>query len=300
MNDTPIDPKLLQLLQKGEYPKAKQWLYQTHFSRWCRQVQASFPFFLEREIQDCWHKIFRHFKDQLVAGQLQLTQKGIIGLNNSLSVHLSNMVKQQLGKHYKKVSKDSEDYRVIYAIQEHQDVFMTTIYHHYRAFFLGYANRHYPAMRQESMQDIFQDALIVIIEYVQKEKLRLVETEEGSIIVGLKNDTTIRTLLIAIGRRMLAKATKKKKESLLDPGDFLNPEYEAGEEEMEEQREEMTRATLKVIKQIKFEEKQLLFYKYWLGLTAEDMKILMKADTAVAIRTRLSRLRARIRNLIKR
>lgn len=300
MNETPINPKLLQLLQEGDYPKARQWLYQNYFSEWCQKVQASFPFFLENEIRNAWQKVFRHFKDQLASGHLQLTPRGMVGLTDSLSVHLSNMVKQEIGKHYKQVSEDSEDYRVVYAIQEHRDVYLTTIYHHYRTFFLGYANRHYPNMGIEIIQDIFQDALIVIIEYVQKGRLRLVETEEGSIIVGLKHDTTIRTLMIAIGRRMLAKATKKKKESLLDPSNFSEPEYEASEEENEEDREEMATAILAVIKQIKFEEKQLLFYKYWLSLTADEMKVLMKAETAVAIRTRLSRLRTRIRKLIKR
>ena len=111
------------------------------------------------------------------------------------------MVKRQIGKHYKKVSESSEDYRVIYAIQEHQDTYLSDIYHHFRDLFMGYASRHYPNMQQEVIQDIFQDALIVIIEYVKKERLRLVETDEGSIIVGLNSDTTLTTLLIGIGRR---------------------------------------------------------------------------------------------------
>lgn|GEM_PF-6450616 len=300
MNDTPIDPKLLQLLQKGEYDTARQWLHQNHFSNWRRQIQSRFPFFRENEIEDSWRKVFSVFRKALQEQSLVLSENNVIGIEGSLPVHLSNMVKRQIGKQYKKVSEDSEDYRVIYAIQEHQDAYMAEIYHHFRALFVGYANRHYPAMRQEVIQDIFQDALIVIIEYVKKEKLRLVETEEGSIIVGLNSDTAIRTLLIAIGRRMLAKVSNKKKESLLDPVDFLEPEYEAGDEENLEQREELASAILKVIKHFKFEEKQLLFYKYWLTLSADEMKVLMKADTAVAIRTRLSRLRAKIRNLIKR
>ncbi len=301
MNNTPIDPKLLQLLQEGEFDFAEQRLYQSHFSNWCQEMQSIYPFFRKSEIEDCWHKVFSRFKKELLEQTLKLTETKVIGITDSLPVHLSNMVKRQIGKQYKKVSESSEDYRVVYAIQEHQDTYISEIYHHFRALFLGYAKRHYPNMRQEVIQDIFQDALIVIIEYVKKERLRLVETEEGSIIVGLNNDTTIRTLLIGIGRRMLAKASNKQRETLLDPGDFLEPQYEEQEEEEREAgREEMAIAILKVIKNIKFEEKQLLFYKYWLTLSTEEMKVLMKAETAVAIRTRLSRLRARIRNLIKR
>lgn len=299
MNDTPIDPKLLQLLQKGEFDFAEQRLYQNHFSNWCQEIQSTFPFFRKSEIENCWHKVFSRFKKELLEQSLKLTETKVIGITDSLPVHLSNMVKRQIGKHYKKVSESSEDYRVVYAIQEHKDTYLSEIYQHFRALFLGYAKRHYPNMRQEVIQDIFQDALIVIIDYVKKERLRLVETEEGSIIVGLNSNTTIRTLLIGIGRRMLAKASNKKKESLVDPSDFLEPQYEVQEEE-EADREEMANAILKVIKNIKFEEKQLLFYKYWLTLSADEIKVLMKAETAVAIRTRLSRLRARIRNLIKR
>ena len=300
MNDTPIDPKLLQLLQKGEFDFAEQRLYQNHFSNWCQEIQSAFPFFRKSEIENCWHKVFSRFKKELLEQSLELTETKVIGITDSLPVHLSNMVKRQIGKHYKKVSETSEDYRVIYAIQEHQDTYMTEIYHHFRALFMGYAKRHYPNMRSEVIQDIFQDALIVIIEYVKKVRFRLVETKEGSIIVGLNSNTTIRTLLIGIGRRMLAKASNKKKESLVDPGDFLEPEFEEKTEEEEANREEMAYAILKVIKNIKFEEKQLLFYKYWLTLNADEIKVLMKAGTAVAIRTRLSRLRVRIRNLIKR
>ena len=300
MSDTPIDPKLLQLLQKGEFDFAEQRLYQNHFSNWCQDIQSTFPFFRKSEIENCWQKVFSRFKKELLDQSLELTETKVIGITESLPVHLSNMVKRQIGKHYKKVSESSEDYRVIYAIQKHKDTYMTDIYHHFRSLFMGYANRHYPNMQQEVIQDIFQDALIVIIEYVKKERLRLVETDEGSIIVGLNSDTTLKTLLIGIGRRMLAKASNKKKESLVDPNDFLEPQYEAQDEEEEVDREEMAKAILKVIKNIKFEEKQLLFYKYWLTLSADEIKVLMKAETAVAIRTRLSRLRARIRNLIKR
>ena len=121
MNDTPIDPKLLQLLQKGEFDFAEQRLYQSHFSNWCQDIQSTFPFFRKSEIESCWQKVFSRFKKELLEQSLKLTETKVIGITDSLPVHLSNMVKRQIGKHYKKVSESSEDYRVIYAIQEHQD-----------------------------------------------------------------------------------------------------------------------------------------------------------------------------------
>ncbi|MEZ5043041.1 MAG: hypothetical protein R2828_24305 [Saprospiraceae bacterium] len=298
MNDTPSDPDILRLLRNGEFKAARNLLHQVYFSHWCQAILQLFPFIRENEVYTAWLKVFSVFKKQIKELGLLITDTTIKGLEDSLPVHLLNMVKQHIEERFKKVTRESEDFRVIYAIQKGLDQHMRAIYHHFRDYFFGFASKNFPNCTNETIEDIFQDTLIVLIEYVKQEKIRLLETEEGILIIGLNAKATIKTMIIAIGKRMLARNCSKSKETPLDPADFFGQDFDSVVEEWENDREEMVQAILKIIVQLKTTDKQLLFYKYWLELSSEDIREIIKADTAGAVRTRLTRLRDKIKKLI--
>ena len=283
------DKELISLIEAEEYKAAKAFADEHYSGSVKEAIKDTYPFLRDRELETAFDKAL----DQTILNVEDKTiyfndTDKLVGATSVLSFLTEaglSFTKNQLQHR----DKNKEDYEAIQAIMRGDDKSFIWAYRAYRSYFIGYAKRQFPGCSDEIVMDAYQDALIVLIEdYIRKERFCLL----GDWIYGLRKGTKIKTFIVSIGRRMLARNCGNKFS--------INESYEDFDPETPEtwDNSEWERKLLKAIGKIKKRCKRLLFYKYWLGLSYEDIKNITNARSAGSVRVMTKRCRDEIEALM--
>ena len=284
------DRDIVSNIQHKNYEAVETIIRQHYFESLAEQLQSIFPFF---EAQDIERSFLRGISDVI-----KKVEELLADLEEGQEVeHFP--VQERLDEYaiaYSKTlvtpkDKNKEDYLAIKALMQNNNRGFTLAYDRYRAKFLAFGKAKFPSCGEETVKGVYQDVMIVLIEdYIRTGKIRVKEDW----IIGLRKETKLMTFILAIGRRMLA---RKCNSPIFGISEEEERKLEAKSEEMKDNSNE--EALMGCIKQLSERCKKLLYYKYWLGLSYEEIREITNARSAGSVRVMTMRCRDSLRNCLE-
>jgi len=282
---------LLSIDLHGGHKKEKRIAWKTAFTKAKHAYLADYEFTLaaafvhslERERNDAFKHAFSKLHDEVSADRENWSQKAEnipVFLNNSGEAYLKSMVQR--------ASDAPEDSDIVRVLQSGRDNALSGVYAQYRDYFIGFANKQFSKADLDTVTDVYQDAWIVIIKYVNDQKIRVVQDGNGGeLLIGLRNKASIKTLLTAIGANMLKNGNDDLlKQSPAEPDPNMpDTSVEALDGFSEEDHDLLYRALETLDEKCQF----LLACRYWFQFPYKEIQDWTDAPSEVALRTQTNR-----------
>ncbi len=188
-----------------------------------------------------------------------------------------------------------KEIQLIQSLQNHENTAFSALYTTYQNYFCRWAKKQFPLLGAEKIEDIFQNALIVFIEkFIYTGRVRV---EHGRVI-GLS--ASVLSFLTTIGRNMILTEINKAKRmpiSSLEQQFHLVDTAADVPQEFQEMRLQLVR---KAFEQLKEKEKEVLYFKYVMGYSYEEIRVLMELESADSLKTLGARYMKKFRKHFKR
>ncbi len=188
----------------------------------------------------------------------------------------------------------SKEIELIQSLQNQENTAFSAVYTSYQSYFCRWAKKQFPKLGSEKIEDVFQNALIVFIEkFIYTGRIRV---EEGRLI-GLR--ASVPSFLTTIGRNMILTELKKAKRL---PISSLEQQYHLGaiEEVPQDFQELRLQLVRKAFEQMKEKEKEVLYFKYVMGYSYEEIRVVLDLESADSLKTLGSRYMKKFRKHYKR
>ena len=275
------DKEIISLIISGEIEAAKEKAASHYLTGTQEVLKEAYPFLENTDYELAFDKATDEVIVLFEGKEQAEADKEVIDLKPKLEKDSLDYIKTRL----QHKSKNREDYQFIQAIMNSKNNReLSESYEMYRNYFIGFARKNFPKCNREIIADAYQDALIVLIEdYIRTERFCL----RGEWIFGLRKSTKLSTFIVSIGRRMLARSCNigKQKEFLMDDFDPEMPVELSVDRSLE-------RKLIEAIQTLSKKCRRLLFYRYWLGLSHEEIKEITEARSAGSVRVMTLRCRA--------
>lgn len=280
---------IVRSIQEGKKDESYKMSNKEYYLEFEKTLQPAFTFLNGEELLSAFDNAFKILCKEVEAGKISVDGEAVKGLNPSVQGFLMSKGEQYLKSIVQRKEENEEDFEIIRSVQEDGEKAILKAYRDLRAYFFSFAAGNFSSIGEESVADVFQDAMIVVIEYIQKGKFRVVNTDEGRLIIGLRNGATIRTFLVSIGKRMLQKEWKFP-ETATPPEEFKDVAPSAAASDESGAGQEIVYSTLeKAFSQLGKKCKQILLYKYWFTLSMKEIRDILDYKSPGAVRTQKSR-----------
>lgn len=275
------DPKAIELAQAGYYEDFK------------RALQEEYKMLKEPEFEAGFAFAFKDLELRISSGHIHLNNNDVHGLgDNSLLDFFVSIGGNYLKNLCRLREETPEDYDLVKSIQEGNQRNINKAYRKLQVYFRDFARKRFSRCSDEVITDVFQDVMIVLIEkFIQNGRIRV----EGNWLIGLRNKATIKTLIVGIGKRMLARRCHSN-EITTDPEDMRNLLKDTQVLEDAEERFNFD-ALYEAFKKLQPRCKQILYLKYWMNLKMEEITSIIESPSSQATRTRGTRCRQELREL---
>lgn len=210
-------------------------------------------------------------------------KKGTTPASGTFQTFLTQKGKKWLEYHQKPKAGAEREYQIIESIQCFREDGLADFYENMRDYFIKHAQVRFPGLTEEKVIQAFMDSLEVLIEYIRKRKIRV----QGDWIIGMrynpgtKQYASLKTFLVSIGIRILSRLSDDQTIAT-DPIHFVNDDefipYSASEDNIQ------LSILRKAFQQLKPKCKDLLRYRFQMGLDYETIKDLLNSKSAVAAR----------------
>lgn len=182
---------------------------------------------------------------------------------------------------------------IIESLHTRQEAAFTDAYYVYRSYFIKWARKQFPSIEHVQIEDIYQNALIVFIEkFIWTNRIRI----ENDEIVGLT--TSISSFIISIGRNMILNEIKKGKQLPISQLEKKHQQinFEESHQEEKELKNELVEQAFSMLKE---KEKDVIYFKYVLGYSYEEIRKVMNLESADSLKTLCARYMKRFRTNFK-
>ena len=275
----------------NENPEAFDLASTGYLEDFRQSLQATHGMFRDFEFEAGFRFAFKDLEVKISASQIYFSGADVHGLGeNSVLNYFESIGGNYLKNLCRSREKTPEDYDLVKGIQEGSQRAINKAYQKLKIYFRDFARKRFSRCSDELVTDVFQDVMIVLIEkFIQKGRIRV----EGDLLIGLRNNATIKTLIVGIGKRMLSRRCQSN-EVPTDPEDMRNLLKDT--QVMEEAESQYNFDVLiEAYKQLQQRSKQILYLKYWLNLKMEDITTIIGSPSAQATRTRATRSRHELR-----
>lgn len=183
-----------------------------------------------------------------------------------------------------------EEIKIIDDLQDRRDAALGKAYDQYKSYFIGWAAKQFSGIGDERIEDVYQNALIVFIEkFIWGGRIGVKDGE----VFGLT--ASIGSFITTIGRNMLINEVRKNKKY---PVSSLEPHHEHLENDpgfdndiLKEKNERVAQA----FEMLKEKEKEVVYFKYVLGYSYEQIREVMDMASADSLKTLCARYMKKFR-----
>jgi len=201
-------------------------------------------------------------------------------LNNTGITYLTSM--------YQRAEDAPEDSAIVRALQTEQEPAFRKLYAQYRDYFVSYASKKFPKISLDDITDIYQDTWIVIIKYINGQKIRVVKDGNGEEwLIGLRNKASIKTLLTAIGTNMLKNGNES--DLITTTTDPIPDRPDNSDAELDGFSEDNHNFLYQALETLGENCQFLLACRYWFKIPYSDIKDWTDAASEEALRTQMNR-----------
>ena len=269
---TQKDLELVQALAQ-DAPGAPQAFENAYYELWLERAAAELPDLPPSKRQPSFRAAVDTLRQAYLApGGIRREGDALFGITVDLPTFLVNLVKRRS----KVQQQEARDCRIIRRLQENRQDALQEVYEAYWAYYLRYADKAFPALSREVKEDIFQDAWIVIIEkYIRAGRIGVVD---GKAVEGLT--VKFSSFHYSICWNMMAK--------------YGRPELPPAPE-MEEAQPPATSRLPELLQPLRLHDKRLIFYRFYLKLSYEQIKEITDATSVGVLRTQLYRCLRKLR-----
>lgn len=254
-----------------------------YFADFERAFVAAFRLSTEAEREDAFQHAFSKLYDALDYDRKKWTDRA-----DEVPEFVNNAAETYLKSMYQRAEDALEDSAIVRALQTDQDPAFRKLYAQYRDYFVSYASKKFPKISLDDITDVYQDAWIVIIKYINGQKIRVVKDEHGDEwLIGLRNKASIKTLLTAIGANMLKSGNEG--DLPLTATDPVPDLPDSGEGALDTYSEEDHALLYKALEALGENCQFLLACRYWFKIPYSDIKDWTDAASEVALRTQVNR-----------
>lgn len=245
-------------------------------------LQAVFAYATEAEKKDAFKGAFTKLHETVIRDRATWTTRAddIPGfIVDDGKAYLKSMCQ---------LAKDApEDSNIVRELQNGQEAGFRRVYAGYRDYFVAYAKTKFQKADLETVTDVYQDAWIVLLKYVNDQKIRIVQDGKGEeLLVGLRNKASIKTLLTAIGSNMLKKEMADSLVITTSEPDINLPDIIGEGGNFSESDHALL---MKALESLGEKCQFLLGCRYWFKLSYREIQAWTDATSEEALRTQQNR-----------
>lgn len=290
MSFNPQDQKIFSFLEQNEADDALEFAFETYFPSLKKSWQEIFAFFTDDELEYAFGKAFESLKKEE-------------GEKNTLP-YLDYLKKEGLAflkSNFRQLAADHPEVAIVRAFSENEESMINQFYDQNKAEFSGFAAKKYPGCDDHTVLDVYQDALVVLVEnYVQKNRIRILEKNNDTVLlIGLRNNASLTTFLFSIAKRMLPRKCSGR-EHYIDPDDFLLPRFDQTTKPDDGAKSDRIQKMMTALAKLSASCQEIIKCKYWFGMSMEEIKEQIGARSAGAVRTRKKRCMDRLKEMVVR